>query len=70
MVDAEAADKSNREQVVLVLRHVGSNLNVTAFVGMYMLYMVPPKTLTSVIEDTMTKKNISLKNCRGLTMLR
>jgi len=32
---------------------------------MYMVPSIDAKTLTSVIEDTLTRMNISLQNCRG-----
>ena len=60
MVD-EATDQSNREQVVLVFRHVDSNLEVSeGFMGLYMVPSIDAKTLTSVIEDTLVRIWISL----------
>ncbi|XP_053398113.1 zinc finger MYM-type protein 1-like [Mercenaria mercenaria] len=65
MVD-EATDQSNREQVVLVLRHVDSDLNVHEdFIGLYLVHSIDAQTLTNVIEDVLLRMNISLSNCRG-----
>lgn len=61
----ETTDKSNREQVVLVIRHVDSELYVhKEFIGLYMVPAIDANTLTSVILDTLTR-NISLSKCRG-----
>ncbi len=53
MVD-EMTDTANREQVVLVLRHVDSCLGMFMryFVGLYLVPSIDAQTLTNVIEDT------------------
>lgn len=64
MVD-ETTDQSNREQVVIVIRHVDSDLNVQEeFIGLCMVPSIDAATLTSVILDTLVRMNISLSKCR------
>ena len=65
MVD-ETTDQSNREQVVIVLRHVDSELNVhEEIMGLCMVPSIDAATLTNVILDTLVRMNISLSKCRG-----
>ena len=65
MVD-ETTDESNREQMVIVLRHVDDHLNThEEFIGIYMVPSIDSATLTSVIMDTLIRMNISLNKCRG-----
>ena len=60
----ETTDKSNREQVVLVFRHVDDDLNVHEdFVGFHQVNSIDAATLTSVIEDTLVRMNLSLSQC-------
>lgn len=55
MVD-ETTDQSNREQVVIVIRHVDSDLNVQEkFIGLCMVPSIDAATLTSVILDTLVR---------------
>lgn len=62
----ETADQSNREQVVIVLRHVDSELVVhEEFMGLYTVGSIDSNTLTSVIKDTILRMTLSLSNCRG-----
>ncbi|XP_052249555.1 zinc finger MYM-type protein 1-like [Dreissena polymorpha] len=62
----ETTDKSNREQVVVVFRHVDEDLNVHEdFVGFHQVNSIDANTLTSVIEDTLIRMNLSLSQCRG-----
>ncbi|XP_052271528.1 52 kDa repressor of the inhibitor of the protein kinase-like [Dreissena polymorpha] len=62
----ETTDKSNQEQVVLVFRHVDKDLNVHEdFVGFHRVHSIDATTLTSVIEDTLLRMNLSLSQCRG-----
>ncbi|XP_052253227.1 zinc finger MYM-type protein 1-like [Dreissena polymorpha] len=62
----ETTDKSNREQVVVVFRHVDEDLNVHEdFVGFHQVNSIDATTLTSVIEDTLLRMNLSLSQCRG-----
>lgn len=63
MVD-ETTDQSN--QVVIVIRHVDSDLNVQEnFIGLCMVPSIDAATLTSVILNTLVRMNISLSKCRG-----
>uniref|UniRef100_A0A8W8K1D5 DUF4371 domain-containing protein n=1 Tax=Magallana gigas TaxID=29159 RepID=A0A8W8K1D5_MAGGI len=65
MVD-ETTDQSNREQVVIVNRHVDSDLNVQEeFIGLCTVPSIDAATLTSVILDTLVRMNMSLSKCRG-----
>lgn len=65
MVD-ESTDQSNNEQVVIVIRHVDSDLNVQEkFIGLCMVPSIDAATLTSVILNTLVRMNISLSKCRG-----
>jgi hypothetical protein len=62
----ETTDESNIEQVVIVLRHVDSDLAVhEEFIGMYAVNSIDSKTLTTVIRDTLFRMMLSLRNCRG-----
>lgn len=62
----EATDQSNRQQVVIVLRHVDCDLNVhEEFIGLYMVPTIDSATLTNVIQDTLLRMNLSINNCRG-----
>ncbi|XP_052268522.1 zinc finger MYM-type protein 1-like [Dreissena polymorpha] len=62
----EKTDKSNREQVVLVFRHVDEDLNVHEdFVGFHQVHSIDATTMTSVIEDTLLRMNLSLSQFRG-----
>ncbi|XP_052818330.1 zinc finger MYM-type protein 1-like [Mya arenaria] len=65
MVD-ETTDVSNREQVVLVLRHVDSELNVQEnFIGLYVVPSIDAQTITNVIKDTLLRMILQLSKCRG-----
>lgn len=62
----ETTEQSNREQVILVLRHVDSELNVhEEFVGLYIVPVINAHTLTNTIEETLLRLNLSINNCRG-----
>ena len=62
----ETTDTSNKEQVVIVLRHVDSDFEVHEdFIGLYVVGSINSKTLTSVIKDTIQRLMLSLSNCRG-----
>lgn len=57
MVD-ETTDQSNREQVVIVIRHVDSDLNVQEkFIGLCMVPSIDAATLTSVILNTLISED-------------
>ncbi|XP_052809306.1 zinc finger MYM-type protein 1-like [Mya arenaria] len=65
MVD-ETTDVSNREQVVLVLRHVDSELNVQEdFIGLYVVPSIDAQTIANVIKDTILRLRRQLSKCRG-----
>lgn len=62
----ETTDKSNREQVVLVLRWVDDDLNTHEdFIGLYMVPSIDSDTLVSVIRDCLVRMNLTIANCRG-----
>ncbi len=65
MVD-EATDKSNKEQVVLVLRWVDKKLLVSEdFIGLYNVPKIDSETLTMAIKDCLLRLNLSLSKARG-----
>ena len=62
----ETSDKSNREQVVLVLRWVDDHLTThEEFIGLYMVPSIDSRTLVSVIKDCLFRMNFTLVRCRG-----
>jgi len=62
----ETTDKSNREQVVFVIRHVSEDLVPhEEFIGLYKVPTVDAKTLTKTIEDCLVRMNLSLNKWRG-----
>ena len=62
----ETTDKSNREQVVIVIRHVDENLLVhEEFIGLSMVESLDATTLTGVIKDCLLRMNVALNKCRG-----
>ena len=62
----ETTDVSNREQCVLVLRHVDDDhVAHEDFIGLYKVDSIDSNTLTKTIEDCLLRMNLSLKNCRG-----
>lgn len=62
----ETTDVSNREQCVLVLRHVDDDLVAhEKFIGLYKVDSIDSDTLTKTIEDCLLRMNLSLNNCRG-----
>ena len=62
----ETTDVSNREQLVLVLRHVHDDLVAHEdFIGLYKVDSINSNTLTKTIEDCLLRMNLSLNNCRG-----
>ena len=61
----ECCDVSNKEQLVMCIRWVDSKLQAhEEFIGMYIV-SVKSDTIVAAIRDTLTRLNISLKNCRG-----
>ena len=62
----EATDCTNKEQVVLVLRWVDKDLRVHEdFIGLYVVDSIEAKVLTSIIEDTLLRANLSVQKIRG-----
>lgn len=62
----ETADVSNREQVVIVLRHVDDNLIAhEEFIGLSKVPSIDADTLTKTIEDCLIRMNLSMNNCHG-----
>ena len=62
----EATDCTNNEQVVLVLQWVDKDLRVHEdFIGLYVVDSIEAKVLTSIIEDTLLRANLSVQKIRG-----
>ena len=62
----ETTHVSNREQCVLVLKHVDDDLVAHEdFIGLYKVDSIDSDTLTKTIEDCLLRMNLSLNNCRG-----
>ena len=62
----ETTDLSNREQFVLVLRHVDEKLVAhEEFIGLNKVDSIDSDTLTKTIEDCLLRMNLSVNNCRG-----
>ena len=62
----ETTDLSNREQFVLVLRHVDEKLVANEeFIGLNKVDSIDSDTLTTSIEDCLLRMNLSVNNCRG-----
>ena len=65
MVD-ETADISNREQVVIVLRWVASDLQVYEdFIGLYAVDDIKATTLAAIVKDCLTRLNLAITKIRG-----
>ena len=67
MVD-ETADISNKEQVVIVLRWVASDLQVYKdFIGLYAVddIKLKPTTLAAIVKDYLTRLNLAITKIRG-----
>ena len=62
----EVTDASNREQVVVCFRWVGSDFEPHEdFVGLHKVDKANADTLTAVIKDDVLRMNLDLHNCRG-----
>ena len=62
----ETTVKSNREQVVIVIRHFDTELVAHEdFIGLNMVDSIDATTLKGVIKDCVLRMKFSLKNCRG-----
>ena len=65
MVD-ETTDIANKEQVVIVLRWVGSDLSVNEeFIGLYAVDSIQALMLKKVIKDILKRLNLSVHKIRG-----
>jgi len=62
----ETADSSNREQLVIVLRHVDADLMTQEeFICLDKVATIDSNTLTRSIKDALVRLNLSINNCRG-----
>ena len=65
MVD-ETTDISTTEQVVIVLRWVGTDLDVHEdFIGLYSTDSICSGPLVNIVKDVLLRLNLSIENCRG-----
>ena len=61
----ETTNKSNREQVVIVILHVDIELVADEdFIGFNKVDLIDATTLTGVIKGCQLRMNLSLNNCR------
>ena len=61
-----ADETTNHEQVVIVIRHVDTELVAHGdFIGFNMVDSVNATTLTGVIKDCLLRMNFALNSCRG-----
>ena len=62
----ECTDAANKEQVVICIRWVDSNLEVFEdVIGLYAVDDVKASTITNIIKDTLLRLNLDIKKCRG-----
>lgn len=62
----ETTDASNREQLVICLRWIDSNLIPHEdFIGLYQIGKTNAQTITTVIKDSLIRLNLCINNCRG-----
>lgn len=60
----ECTDTSNREQLVICIRWVDSNLEShEEFIGMYKIDNIEANTIVAVIKDALIRLNIPLSKC-------
>ncbi len=65
MID-ETTDVSTTEQVVIVLRWVGSDLDVHEdFIGLHSTDSIASNSLVSIIRDVLLRLNLNIENCLG-----
>ena len=61
----ETTEASNREQLVMVLRHVDATLTpLEEFISLGRLTKIDSDTLTQYIQDCLVRSNVSINNCR------
>ena len=62
----ETTDCSNKEQVVLVFRWVGEELEPHEdFIGLHLTDSITATALVAIIKDVIIRMNIKLKHCHG-----
>ena len=62
----KTADIPNREQVVIVLRWVASDLQVYEdFIGLYAVDDVKAATLAAIVKDSLTRLNLAMTKIHG-----
>ena len=62
----KCTDASNREQLVICIRWVDSNLEVhEEFIGLYKVENIQTDTIVAVIKDALIRLNLTLSKCRG-----
>ena len=63
---SECTDAANKEQVVICIRWVDSNLEVFEdVIGLYAVDDVKATTITNIIKDTLLRLNPDMKKCWG-----
>ena len=67
-MEDETADESRTEQLVVVMRHVNKELEVSEDVlGMYSMKECNAASITNAITDDMLRCGLDVQNCRGQT---
>ena len=62
----ECTDASNREQLVICIRWVDSNLEAhEEFIGLYKIDNIQADTIVAVIRDALARLNLALSTCHG-----
>ncbi len=62
----ETTDVSTTEQVVIVLRWVGSDLDVHEdFIGLHSTDSIDSNSLVSIIRGALLRLNLNIENCQG-----
>lgn len=62
----ECTDVSNKEQIVICIRWVSSDLEVHEdFIGLYAVNDIRASTIVHTIKDTLIRLNLPLTRCRG-----
>ena len=67
----ECTDASNREQLVICIRWVDSNLEAREeFIGLYKIDNIQADTIVAAIRDALIRLNLALGKCHGSAMRR
>ncbi len=62
----ESTDASNREQLVICIRWVDSNLEAhEEFIGLYKLDNIKANSIVAAIRDALIRLNLAMSKCRG-----